>query len=204
MRIAVIGSGNIGTTLGTAWAAAGHQVVFGVRDPQSPRARTAQRAAGDTAQVARVGEALAAAEVVLIAIPGAAVADFATEHAAALNGKLVIDATNQFGQPVINALAPLQAAAPQASFIRAFNSLGWENFAEPQIDGVQIDLFYASPEGQARMVAEQLIADAGLHPVRVGDLAQVPLVDNLGALWVALAFGQQRGRRVAFKLLTPR
>jgi predicted dinucleotide-binding enzyme len=119
----------------------------------------------------------------------------------ALNGKLVIDTTNQFGRPVINSIGVIERAAPQATIVRAFNSLGWENFVEPSIGGAQADLFYCGPEGQARAVAEQLIADVGLRPVRVGDLAQAPLVDNIGALWGALAYGQRMGRHLAFKVL---
>jgi len=150
-----------------------------------------------------IAGALAGAEVVVLALPGMAVAAFAQEHGPALNGKIVVDTTNQFGQPVLNGLAAIQAVAPEATLVRAFNSLGWENFAEPVIDGAQADLFYVSPEGKARTVAEELISAVGLRPVRVGDLPQAPLVDNLGALWGALAFGQGHGRRVAFKLLTP-
>ncbi len=203
MQIAIIGSGNIGGTLGAKWAAAGHSVVFGARDPQSPKTRAALGAAGAQAKVDSIAGALAMAEVVVLALPGMAVAAFAQEHGPALNGKIVVDTTNQFGQPVLNGLAAIQAAAPEATLVRAFNSLGWENFAEPVIDGTQADLFYVSHEGKARTVAEELISAVGLRPVRVGDLAQAPLVDNLGALWGALAFGQGHGRRVAFKLLTP-
>lgn len=203
MRIAIIGAGNIGGSLGAKWATAGHQIVFGARDPQSARARAALSAAGAGASVTSVAAALAGAETVLLALPGAAAAAFAQEHGAALAGALVIDATNQFGQPVMNAIAAIQAAAPGATVVRAFNSLGWENFAEPTIDGVQVDLLYCSPAGAAQAVAEGLIADVGLRPVRVGDLAQAPLVDAVGALWGALVFGQGRGRRLAFRLLTP-
>lgn len=201
MRIAIVGAGSIGGALGAKWAAAGHSVVFGVRDPQSPKARAALSAAGPGAAVTSIAEAIGGAEVVLLSLPGAAVAAFAGEHGAALDGALVIDATNQFGQPVMNGIAAIQAAAPGARVVRAFNSLGWENFAEPLIDGVQVDLLYCAPAGEAQAIAERLIADVGLRPVRVGDLAQAPLVDSIGALWGALVFGQGHSRRLAFKVL---
>ena len=203
MRIAVLGTGNIGGTLGAKWAAAGHRVVFGARDPGSPKTRAALGTAGAGAQVDTPAGAVAGAEVVVFAIPGAAMAETVGALGAGLNGKIVIDTTNQFGQPTINAIAAIAAAAPQATIVRAFNSLGWENFAEPVADGVQVDLLYCGPDGAAREVAERLIADIGLRPVRVGDLAQAPLVDNVGALWVALVFGQKLGRRLSFKVLAP-
>ena len=200
MQIAIIGAGNIGGALGAKWAAAGHRVLFGVRDPESPKARASLTAAGPSASVTSIGEALREAEVVLLSLPGIAVAAFAGEHGLALEGKLVIDATNQFGQPVMNAIATIQATAPSARIVRAFNSLGWENFAEPTLNGEQVDLLYCAQAGEAQAVAERLIADVGLRPVRVGDLAQVPLVDNIGALWGALVFGQGHSRRLAFKV----
>ena len=201
MRIAIVGAGKIGGTLGAKWAASGHSVVFGARDPQSSEARSSLSAAGPGASVTSVAEALTGAEVVLLSLPGAAVAAFAGEHGTALDGKLVIDATNQFGQPVMNGIATIQAAAPGAQVVRAFNSLGWENFAEPTIDGVQVDLLYCAPAGEAQAAAERLIAEVGLRPVYVGDLGQAPLVDSIGALWGALVFGQGLGRRLAFKVL---
>ena len=81
LRIAVIGAGNIGRTLGSKWAAAGHEVVYGVRSPGAP----------DTASVA---DAVARAEVVVLAVPGAAAKDVLATLGAALAGKVVIDATN--------------------------------------------------------------------------------------------------------------
>ena len=198
MNISIIGSGNIGRTLAARWRDAGHSVSIGVRDPHGPKAQAAARELGPAVALSPIAESLAGAEAVLLALPGAALDDFAGEHGAALAGKLVIDATNQFGQPVMNGLAALTRHAPGAELVRAFNSLGWENFAQPVIDGVQVDLLYCGADG-----AERLIADCGLRPVRVGGLEQAPLVDAVGALWGALVFGQGRPRRLAFKLQTP-
>src|SRR6266545_2517236 len=83
MRIAVIGTGNIGGTLGRAWARAGHDVAFGSRHPD-----------GNTVSVA---DALAGSDVVLLALPGRSVGELLADHAGSIDGKLVIDATNQIG-----------------------------------------------------------------------------------------------------------
>lgn len=199
MKIAILGSGNIGATLGAKWAAAGHTVVFGVRDPNSAKAQ----AAGEHAATDTIPNAISFGEVVVFATPAGAVPEIVAANGEALNGKLVIDTTNQFGAPVLNHLATIAAAAPDATLFRAFNSLGWENFAEPVMDGVQIDLLYCGPDGTADALVEQLIVEVGLRPIRVGDLGQAPLVDAVGAIWGALVFGQGHGRRLAFKVLTP-
>ncbi len=94
----------------------------------------------------------------------------------------------------------LSARAPGAIQVRAFSTLGWENFADPGIEGAQVDPFYCG-DPAACEVADRLIADVGLRPVYVGGLDTAATVDGVTRLWFALAFGQGHGRRIAFKLL---
>jgi len=201
MKIAILGAGNIGGTLGRKWAAAGHEVVFGVRDPGSAKARAALESAGTGARAASLAEAAAFGEVVLFSIPSGTVAEIARALGRVLDGKILIDATNNFAGPVINNLAALQAVAPGANLFRAFNSLGWELFANPILDGQQVDMFYSGPDGESRRQVETLIAEVGLRPLWVGGNDQVTLVDNLGALWVNQVFRHSWSRRTALKSL---
>lgn len=204
MRIAVLGAGNIGGALGRKWMAAGHLVALGVTDPESPRAQALRADIGQTVAIGGIAEALEGAEVVVLAIPGGAVDELIRAHGSRLDGKTVIDATNRMGGGgAMNSVAALSAAAPTAHVYRAFNSLGWENFADPVLDGVQADLFYAGPDGDARALVERLIGDVGLRPVYVGGPDQVGVVDAVASLWFALALGQGKGRHLAFKMLTP-
>jgi predicted dinucleotide-binding enzyme len=189
MRIAVIGAGNIGRTLGGKWEAAGHEVVYGVRNPGEPG-------------TARVGDAVAGADVVLLAVPGAAAKDVLATLGGSLAGKVVVDATNDVRPSgKLNALDDLaEGALP----VRAFNTLGWENFANPIVAGVQADLLYAAEDGPARAVAERLIRDVGLTPVWVGGVEAIEIVDGMTRLWFTLAFQRGLGRRLAFKVLVER
>jgi predicted dinucleotide-binding enzyme len=184
MRVAVIGRGNIGGTVGGKLAAAGHDVVYGSRNPDM--------------DASDITSALAGADAVLLAIPAAAVPPFLDEHGAALETKLVIDATNNVAAPVANAAAAIAVAAPSARYVRAFNALGWENFADPDFDGVAADLFYSAPDAD-RETVDALIADVGLRPIYLGpDNAEV--VDALLRVWFAL--WQQRGHRhIALRVL---
>ncbi len=190
MRIAVIGKGNIGGSLGTKWHAAGHDVVYGARD--------ASGTGPGGAPVLAVGSALADAEVVLLAVPGAVVPDVITEQKDALAGKVVIDAVNRMGAPEFDSRALIADAAPQARYVRAFNSLGWENFADP-LPGANM-FFAADPE--ARAVAEELISAVGLEPAFVGDSTATPTVDALLPLWFALVKQNGGRRRLALRILT--
>jgi hypothetical protein len=156
MKIAVIGKGNIGGSLGTKWREAGHDVTYGARDTQ--------------------GEGPGGA-------PLRSIAD---------------DAVNRMGAPEFDSRALIAEAAPQARYARAFNSLGWENFANP-LPGANM-FFAADPE--ARAVTEELITVVGLEPAFVGDAAATPVVDGLLPLWFALVKQNGGQRRVALRIVT--
>jgi len=203
MKIAVLGSGNVGGTLGRKWAQKDHQVIFGVRDPQATKVEVLLTEAGNGASAATLAGATQEADVVVVAIPGSAVPALAKSLSGSLDGKIIIDATNNVGQPEMDNLEPLSRHAQEATFYRAFNSLGWENFAEPVLDGIQADLFFCGDDGPERAMVEQLIADIGLRPIYVGGLDQKSIVDNVTRLWFVLALSQGRGRHLAFKMLEP-
>ena len=198
--IAVLGAGNIGATLARKWTAAGHQVTLASRNPDAPALR--DLAAGIGANTATHADAVRDAEAVLVALPGDAVAAVAAGLGDALDHKVVIDATNNHGASEMNSIAAIVPHAPGAVCARAFNSLGWENFADPDFDGTQADLLWCGPDGDTGALVERLIADVGLRPLRVGGLDQLPTLDMLAGLWFALALGQGHGRHLAFKILT--
>jgi len=199
LRIAVLGAGKIGGTLGRKWTAAGHQVAYGVRDPQTAAAQ-ALRQSGDRVTVEQIGEALATdPQVVLMAVPGGSMEATITTHAEQLNGRTIIDAANRMGSDRTDSWTLFQKHTPEAKIYRAFNTYGYENFANPTFRGAQADLFYAGPEGESLAQVEQLIRDIGLRPVRLGDTDQIPTVDALLMVWFALA--RARGRHLAFKML---
>ncbi len=203
VRLAVLGAGNIGGTLGRKWCAAGHRVAFGVRDPRGKNAQALRADLGNAITLGTIDEALHSdPEVIVMALPGVQMDALIAKHAAECDGRVIIDTANRLDSGPMNSFATLQRYTPNARLFRAFNSLGWENFADPLFQGVQADLFYCGPDGEPRAQVEQLIADVGLHPVCLGGVEQVNLVDSIGAIWFALVFGQGRDRNLAFKVLT--
>ncbi|HVA05224.1 MAG TPA: NAD(P)-binding domain-containing protein [Acidimicrobiales bacterium] len=168
MEIAIIGTGFIGTTLGRALSKAGHQIRFGSRHPED----VASDSVG--APVAPIAEALSRSEVVILALPAAAVAGLAEEHGEALVGKLVIDATNRMGASETNSRTALPTGVRYA---RAFNPMSGENMAEPVFAEGQADMFFSAPEAD-QSVVESVIEGVGLRPIYVGQ-DQEELIDAL-------------------------
>ncbi len=144
------------------------------------------------------------AEVVVLAVPGAAVESVLEQIGDSLDGKTVIDATNRFAAKM-HALDEVRRRAPGARLFRAFNSLGWEVFAQPVFAGQTSDLFYCGDgDADATRQVERLISDVGLRPIRVGGLDQVDLVDAFTRLWLTLVRMPEMGRHLGIKLLTDR
>jgi len=184
-RIAVIGGGNIGGTIGDAWRRAGHDVVYASRSPAPP-------------ETVAIPDAVADAEVVLLAVPGAAVPQLLADHGDALGGRVVIDATNDIGGERLHHAEAYAEHAAGARLVRAFNTLGFEMFAEPRVGGEVAALFWCGPEDAG---VEPLIADVGLDAVRVGDIDAIDVVDGVARLWLTLVFRQGHPRRTAFRML---
>ncbi len=221
LRIAILGAGYLGGTLGRKWAKAGHTVAFGVQNPSSERAQRLRAELGEHTLIGEPAQALANSDIVLLAVPGTVVDEVIATHAQLLDHKLIIDATNKVqaaaeARPAqhvetrsLNSLATLQAHTPNARIYRAFNSYCWESFADPLYQGTQADLIYCGPGGDAQdarlaadqALVEQLIAEAGLRPVRLGDVDQIWVVDHILWLWFALATAH-KDHSVALKVLT--
>ena len=200
MKIGVIGAGNIGGTIGAKWAARNHAVYFGVREPQKESLVDKISQMTGMVRVGHSAEAIAFADVIVFAVPGASVAPIVTENLDNLRGKTVIDASNNMRGESRHALGYLRDQLPTANLYRAFSSLGWENLENPEFNGTKADLFYCGDE-DAKGTVEQLISDIGLDPVYLGGTDRVALVEGMTDMWFNLALKQGLGRRIAFKLL---
>ena len=179
MKIGVIGSGRIGSTLGALWAKAGHEVMFSDRDVE-----TAQRAAKETGARARTGtveEAVAFGDAVLIAVPYFALPAVAKQVGAQLKGKLVIDPNNpvpgrdgELGVQAKEKGAAVSTAAilPGARLVRSFNAWGSSTMArEANRAAPRMAMPLAADDPATLKLGAQLVADAGFDPVPAGTLA---------------------------------
>lgn len=207
MRIAVIGAGHVGVALGTGWARAGHEIIFGARDQKSTDALHLISQAAGKAKVTSVADSVAGAEVVALAIPWAAVADALQKLEPGLAGKILIDCTNPVGKwPSMDHAAgsggeQVAQLAPRARVVKAFNTTGFENMLNPRYGQEAVTMFYAGDNGDAKKVVHGLAEDLGFDPVDAGRLDQAHALEILASLWGSLAYAQEMGRGIAFRLM---
>lgn len=202
MRIGILGAGNIAGALGQRWAANGHDVLFGVRDPQSYTVQLVLNGCGPNAQAGTMREAATYGDVVALAVPWSAVPDVLTQTGGCPD-KILIDCTNRMGPPAPGAPASgaeqVAKLAPQARVVKAFNTLGAESIANLRFGGTNASTFMCGDNAAAKAVVRQLGEDIGFDVVDVGPLATAPLVESLAQLWVQIS--HSLGRDIAFRLL---
>lgn len=206
MRIAVIGIGMVGGTLGRRWAREDHEVMFGVREPSSEKVGQLLAEAGANARAGSVAEAAAFGEVVVLATPWSGTED-AIRQAGDLSGKIVLDCTNPLA-PDMSGLVGDRSAAEQvaswargAKVVKIFNSTGFKNMDDPQYGDDRVTMFYCGDDAEAKKVAAGLAGELGFEPVDAGPLAEARSLEYLALLWIHLAYVQKLGPGIAFKLI---
>lgn len=197
MRIAIIGAGNVGGGLGAGLAEAGHEVVYGVRDPGSEKTRAAV-AAAPRSTATSPAEAVAGADAVVFALRWDAVPG-TVATLPSLDGRVVIDAMNRFGgDPSRSTAQDLADLLVGAKVVKAFNTIGFENFSTGRIRRQPAVMFIAGDHPEANAVAATLAADLGFQPEDVGGLAYAKPLEEMVKVWLALA--QRHGRGIGWAL----
>jgi len=205
MKIAVIGTGNVGSALGGAFAKAGHEVVFAARDD----AKAAEVASGAGATSTDIVGAVEASDVIVLAVPYAALDDVATEIAPVVGGKVVIDVTNPLA-PDYSGLANIgEASAAEhaaealvgARVVKAFNTQFATVQADPTLHGTTLDALYATDDDAAAETVAELASSIGFRPVRVGPLAAARELEALAWLNIRLQMLASGDWRSSFVLV---
>jgi 8-hydroxy-5-deazaflavin:NADPH oxidoreductase len=209
VKIAVIGAGNVGGTLGTLWAAKGHNVVFGVRDPENSKVQSLLKSTGGKARAAYVRDAASGAEAVVLAVPWPAAQDV-IEEAGDLSGKTLVDCVNPLAPDLSGLTIGTNNSAGEeiarwskgARVVKAFNTIGAPNFANPRFGSESASMFICGDDSSAKSAVGKLAADLGFDVVDCGGLIAARWIESLAMLWIHLAIKQGLGPTGhAFKLL---
>jgi len=210
MKIAIIGAGNVGGTLGARWARNGHTVTFGVRNPGDEKLKKLLNSAGSTARAAMIGEAVKDASVVVLATPWEG-AQSAILAAGKFAGRILIDATNPLtmgAEGLRLVLGHTTSAGEQvaswatgARVVKAFNTTGAKNMADPKLGSQSASMFVCGDDAEARSTVMKLAEELGFEAVDCGPLAAARYLEPMAMLWIHLCVGLGRGPDFAFKIV---
>ncbi|MDR9754936.1 NAD(P)-binding domain-containing protein [Pseudomonas sp. SZMC_28357] len=199
MKIAFIGGGQLASSVAVLARAKGHDCVFGVRNPAKTGFLEFPRTGYD--------EAIAGADIVIIAVPYLATGEVLPPLAAALAGKVVIDTTNAVKEdwsPLPtgeenSGAERIQALLPEAYVAKAFNTIFAEVIHPHRLDraGHKISLFVASDHPQATRTVMAFGAQIGFDAINAGPLKSARYLEAIAHLNLQLAFGEGDGMNTA-------
>lgn len=202
MKVAIIGTGNMGTGLASALAGAGHEVAIGARDPAKAAAlatKTAHNAVGGGIEAASK-----LADVIVLALPYGAVAE-ALKAAGDLTGKVLIDISNPISADykslvighTTSAAEEIQALAPQTKVVKAFNTIFAQLLEREARHGKTLQVFVAGDDAIAKDVVCALTKSVGFEPVDAGPLSNSRFIEPIGEMNIHFGYFLGKGLAVA-------
>lgn len=201
MNITIIGDGNVGGTLGRRFADTGHQVTFGVREPKT-------KSNSGRIRYQSIADAISNNSIIFLCVPWKATASLLNE-AGDLSGKIIVDCTNPIGPGFqlekahyTSGAESLAELSPSATFVKAFNSTGFENMQNPSYPNGKAMMLTCSDNPDAGQQIAALASDIGFEGIYTGPLYHARYIEPLAMLWIDMAIKQKRGRNFAFAMLS--
>lgn len=207
MRIAVIGSGSVGTGLAEAWSGRGHTVVIGSRSPESERLVGLVAAVGNGVSAAGLTESVDEADVIVLAVPWSA-----TEQSIGalgdLSGRVIIDATNPFVKGLNLEIGHTDSGgervamwAAGAHVVKALNIVDARLLDGQKLDEREISIPIAGDDKDAKKLVAGLISELGFDVLDAGKLEMSRLLEPLCLLMIRLSMKKSLGNEIGFRVL---
>jgi len=207
MNIAIIGAGNVGKALATASVRAGHSVTLSAAHPEN--AAEAAKAVGAKAARSNV-EAVADAEIVIVAVPYDNLGEVFRGLGSSVDGKVIVDATNHIDAKnpgdVIGTTSnaeEIQKRHPNVHVVKAFNYAFAARQADPEVDGTKLDGFVAGDHEPSRTKVLELVRTIGFRPIDAGPLVMARVLEGMALLNVTLQIRHQWPWQNGWKLVGP-
>jgi 8-hydroxy-5-deazaflavin:NADPH oxidoreductase len=194
--IAVIGTGDVARALGPEFAAQGHTIIYGSRSPSDSRVLELVEKTGNGASATTQADAAGQADIVVLAVPGLLVEEI-TKSLGDLSDKIIIDPTNpimrtstEFEHGVETSNAEIiQAAAPDAYVVKAFNSLNWNTMIDPDSSGGPVSILLVGDSDSAKKTVAALVEGMGLEAIDLGGIKNAHWVEGMLILWLNNRYG---------------
>ncbi|MGI9220841.1 MAG: NADPH-dependent F420 reductase [Woeseiaceae bacterium] len=197
--IAIIGSGSVASALGPEFAAQGHTIIYGSRSPERDKVQDLVASTGDSASATTPGDAAKDADIVVLAVPGMLVEEI-TLGLGNLAGKVIIDPTNPLlegGDGLIHGVETsnaeiIQAAAPGAFVVKAFNTLSWQTMRDPASSGGPVTIPLSGNSDDAKATVAKIVEGMGLEAIDVGPVESARWVEGMLILWINNRYSSDR------------
>jgi predicted dinucleotide-binding enzyme len=191
MKIAIIGKGNVGSSLGKGLRNAGHEIKFGHRDPKEP-----------------VAEAAKWGELIIIAVPHENAKNALDAIGEFADNKIVIDVMNAVGQNLSSTIVcttsmaeQTQERLPKALVIKAFNTVFAKNQSTARVGDQKLTAFIAGNSQKAKDTVAQLTRDIGFDPVDCGSIEAARHLESMAIMLINLAYKYNMGADIGYKLV---
>jgi predicted dinucleotide-binding enzyme len=156
------------------------------------------RTAGDSSATTQA-ESVKGADIVVLAVPGMLVEEI-TKSLGDLSGKIIIDPTNpidrsgsEFKMGVQSSNGEIvQFAAPNASVVKAFNSLSWQTMIDPESSGGPVSILLAGNSNDAKVTVAELVEGMGLEPIDLGGIENSHWIEGMLIMWLNNRYGGER------------
>ena len=190
--IAVIGTGDVAGALGPEFAAQGHTIVYGSRNPSRDNVRALVARTGNAASATTPAESVTGADIVVMAVPGTAV-ETVTRSLGDLSRKIIIDPTNAIDRSdngnlelvySTSTAEIIQGAAPGAHVVKAFNTLNWRTMVDPDSSGGPVSIPLVGDNSEAKARVAELVEGMGLEAIDLGPLRYARHVEGMLLVWI--------------------
>jgi predicted dinucleotide-binding enzyme len=212
MKVGILGSGDVGRALGNGFIKHGYEVMVGTRSPEKLSAW--KEKAGKSGRIGGFAETAAFGDIIVLAVKGTTAKDtLKTAGAENLKGKTIIDATNPIAEAPPDhgvlkyfttfensLMEQLQAAFPEAHFVKAFNSVGNAFMVNPDFGGIKPTMFICGNNANAKKEVGKILDLFGFEVEDMGGVQAARAIEPLCILWCIPGFLRNQWTH-AFKLL---
>jgi predicted dinucleotide-binding enzyme len=205
MKIAIIGTGNVGTALGINWNKSNHEIIYGSRNPQDEKHVELEK----FAQVLTLSQAAMQGDVIVLATPWQSTEEAIHEMGSTLDAKIVIDATNPLKSDFSGLLLygdtsggeQIAKWAPTSKVVKALNSAFAKVMEHPEINGVKSMMLIAGDDVPALNTVAGLVDDLGFQSQKMNGISNSRLLEMVGLTLITLGYKEGLGNEIGLSIL---